>query len=122
MGVKIKFQDDFPNGIQLLYSKPYYKIHKNSVCCIMDIEMRTPDCFTIKATVTGVATTKYEKFDLEKGKRLAHARAELEANLFYKDYIKKFLNRCESHMTAAQCKLLKVQNYIEHKKSYIKKF
>lgn len=122
MGIKIKFKDDFPNGVQLLYYKKCYKIHKNNVCCIMDIEIRTPDCFCVKATVTGVATTKHEKFDLEKGKRLAHARAELEANLFYENYIKKFLNRCETHKTFARQKLLKVRNYIEHKKSYIKKF
>ena len=109
-------------GIKLKYDNIQYKQNKNTVVCIIKGVFGADFLSLRRFTVSGIATTKNEEFNLEKGKRLALARAELAANLFYEDCIKKYIRRYENKIKEATQKHLKVRNYIEHKKSYIRKF
>lgn len=81
--------------------------------------------FRTKKTFVGVAKLNKEKgdvFDVEKGKKLARAKAEKEAFSWFKGEIKRLLKSNSVFRNKLDATLLKFNEYIEHQKEYIKTF
>lgn len=95
---------------------------KKAVTCIVKAKSRI-GAYVRNITAVGVAKCDdKDTYDVEKGKRVARAKAELEAYLQHKKHLYdnlKFLKQVQDTLVYQH---EKTQGYIEHQKEYIKSF
>lgn len=95
---------------------------KKAVTCIVKAKSRIGTCVR-DITAVGVAKCDDKDiYDVEKGRRVARAKAELEAYLQHKKHLHdnlKFLKRIQDSLVYHH---EKTRGYIEHQKGYIRSF
>lgn len=95
---------------------------KKAVTCIVKAKSRI-GAYVRDITAVGIARCDdKDTYDVEKGKRVARAKAELDAYLQHKKYLYDNLKFLKDIQKILVDNHYKTGRYIEHQKEYIKSF
>lgn len=107
----------FNKSFKLKCTSLVYKTVENTCYAYCDFE-----CFLGKIHATGIAVcSKDDEFNKVQGRRIARARAELNAYAIYKFKLSKFIDFISCEFTDSLYDTLdNIRGYIDHQKDYIK--
>lgn len=102
-----------------------YKVLEANKVVIAEAEYRAYDTIGMPLHyfhTKGIAQAKHESFDENVGKRLARARAEKEAYIQYRDFLKMKIHEHDNEINELSNALNKALTHIENQKNYVKTF
>lgn len=104
-------------NLKLKHLEHNFKVDKKNKVVVCKAWFRT---FTgMEISTIGIAQAKNEEFNEETGKKLARARAEKEAFVFYSDYLKEKIKKQSDYLESLKVSLENTKKNLKHQKVYI---